>query len=186
MKIDPYKHEERYKRWMEKVKVKGIEGISKQNSEIIIQYVTDMEHGLNVSLKSVKDGRSFIRLNTIKEKMIFFARKFKDIYNIDEIIGINEDQLVLFFSKMQKGEILRLDGKRYLSTNYFVKTFKAFWHWYQTINRKKGVDVQDITTDLDSRGENPKCSMMCERPDRVYIRSTTLLTQLNIRNVFNY
>lgn len=74
MKIDPYKHEERYKRWFENAKVEGIIGISKENSNLIIQYVLDMEHGLNVSLKSVKGGRSYIRLNTIKEKMIFITK----------------------------------------------------------------------------------------------------------------
>ncbi len=162
MKVDPYKHEERYKKWLEKVRIKGIEGISKINSDLIIQYVTDMEHGLNVSLKSVKGGRSYIRLNTIKEKMVFFAKKFKEIYGLEDITKINEDQVVLFFSKMQKGDILRQDGKRYLSTNYFVKTFKAFWHWYQTINRKKGIEIQDITIDLDSRGEKPKWVYLTE------------------------
>jgi len=162
MKIDPYKHEEKYKRWMEKVKVEGIPDISKENSKIILQYILDMEHGLNVSLKSVKGGRSYIRLNTIKEKTIFFSKKFKEIYNLDNITQINEDQLVLFFSKMQKGDIARQDGKRYLSTNYFVKVFKAFWHWYQTINRKKGIILLDITIDLDSRGEKPKWVYLTE------------------------
>lgn len=52
-----------------KIKVESIVGISKENSDLIIQYVLDMEHGLNVSLKSIKGGRGYIRLNTIKEKM---------------------------------------------------------------------------------------------------------------------
>ena len=162
MKIDTYKHEERYKRWIGNIKDEGIIGISKENSDLIIQYVLDMEHGLNVSLKSVKGGRSYIRLNTIREKMVFFSKKFKIIYDLDNLTKISEDQLVLFFSKMQKGEILRRDGKRYISTNYFVKTFKAFWHWWQTINRKKGIDIQDITIDLDSRGEKPKWVYLTE------------------------
>jgi hypothetical protein len=162
MKVDPYKHEERYKKWLEKVKSEGIEGISKENSDITIQYVTDMEHGLNVSSKNVRGGRSFIRLNTIKEKMIYFSKKFKEIYGLEKITDITEDQLVLFFSKMQKGDILRKDGKRYLSTNYFVKVFKAFWHWHQTVNRKKGIILPDITIDLDTRGEKPKWVYLTE------------------------
>ena len=48
-----------------------------------MQYVTDMEHGLNVSLKSSKGGRSYIRLNTIREKMYFFSRRFNEIYGLD-------------------------------------------------------------------------------------------------------
>lgn len=90
MKIDPYNHEERYKRWTEKIKVEDILGISKENSDLIIQYVTDMEHGLNVSLKSVKGGRSYIRLNTIKEKMVFFSKKLKVI-----MIVMKKEQLIV-------------------------------------------------------------------------------------------
>jgi hypothetical protein len=162
MKIDPYKHEERYKKWLEKVKAKGIEGISKENSEIVLQYVTDMEHGLNVSSKNFRGGRSFIRLNTIKEKMIYFSKKFKEIYGLERVIDMSEDQLVLFFSKMQKGDITRQDGKRYLSTNYFVKVFKAFWHWHQTVNRKNEITLPDITIDLDTRREKPKWVYLTE------------------------
>ena len=162
MKIDPYKHKERYENWKEKVSISGMEGISKDNSDIIIKYVTDMEHGLNVSSVSVKGGRSFIRLNTIREKMNFFAIKFEEIYKLKDITQITEPQLILFFSKMQKGEILRKDGKQYMSVNYFVKTFKAFWYWWQTINRKKGIEIQDITVDLDYRGTKPKWVYLTE------------------------
>lgn len=162
MRIDPYKHKERYENWKEKVLVSGMNGISKENSNLIIQYVTDMEHGLNVSSVSVKGGRSFIRLNTIKEKMNFFANKFEEIYGLKNITEITEPQLILFFSKMQKGEILRKDGKQYMSVNYFVKTFKAFWHWYMKIQKKKGIEIQDITGDLDSRGTKPKWVYLTE------------------------
>ncbi len=120
MKIDPYKHEERFKAWMQKVRETGIPEMSKENSDLTIQYLSDMEHGLNVSLKNVKGGISYIRLNTLREKMIFYSRKFKEIYGLDNITKITEDQLVLLFSKMQKGEIVKQNGERYLSTNYFV------------------------------------------------------------------
>jgi len=69
VKIDPCKHEERWDRWKERT-ANGIPNISKTNSDLIIQYITDMEHGLNVSAKSVKGGRSYIRLNTLREKMV--------------------------------------------------------------------------------------------------------------------
>lgn len=68
MKIDPYQHKEKYKVWQERVK-SGIPDITKANSDIILSYLHDMEYGLNVSMKSVKGGRSFIRLNTLREKV---------------------------------------------------------------------------------------------------------------------
>jgi len=42
MKIDPYKHKERYLNWKEKVNERGIPGISKANSDLILRYLYDM------------------------------------------------------------------------------------------------------------------------------------------------
>ncbi|VVB79947.1 Phage integrase family protein [uncultured archaeon] len=162
MKVDPYNHEKRYKDWKARVLISGIPDISKQNSDLILKYVEDMEHGLNVSMKSPKGARSYIRLNTIREKMFYFSRKFEEIYNISCVTDITEDQLILFFSKMRKGEIVRNDGKTFQSINYFVKVFKAFWHWWQVINRKQGKEILDITVDLDSRGEKPSWVYLTE------------------------
>ena len=161
MKIDPYKHEERWNRWKEKT-ANRIPDISKKNSDIIKRYLHDMEHGLNVSAKSVKGGRSYIRLNSLTEKMVYYAKKFNEVYGLDDLTQIREDQVMLFFSKMRKGEICRQDGKPYLSIPSFVKIFKAFWHWWQIINRKKGVEIQDVTIDLDSRGTKPKWVYLTE------------------------
>jgi hypothetical protein len=41
MKIDPYNHEGKYKAWKEKSKRNGIEGVSKENSDLILKYVED-------------------------------------------------------------------------------------------------------------------------------------------------
>ena len=49
MKIDPYNHEERYKKWKAQVVISGIPNISKKNSDLILRYLYDMEHGINVS-----------------------------------------------------------------------------------------------------------------------------------------
>lgn len=162
MKIDPYKHEERFLKWKEGVLEKGIPGITKFNSDLIIQYVTDMEHGINISTTNKKGGRSYIRLNTIREKMVFFAKKFKTEYNLDKLTDIEETQLTLLFSKMRKGQIRKIDGGIYKSTDYFVKCFKAFWHWYMKINRKKGEKILDITEDLDSRSSKPEWVYLTE------------------------
>jgi hypothetical protein len=70
MKIDQYKHKERYLAWKESVK-QGIPEISKANSDLILHYLTDMEKGINIASKSVKGSRSFIRLNTLRAKLIF-------------------------------------------------------------------------------------------------------------------
>jgi len=154
MKIDPYKHKERWEKWKESVK-DSIPEISKINSDIILKYLNDMEHGINISSINKKGSRSFIRLNTLREKIIFFAKRFKIVYGLENITEINEEQLCLFFSKVRSGEIKRQDGKEYSSISDFVKVFKAFWHWHQKINKKKGIEIKDITSDLDTRQEKP-------------------------------
>jgi hypothetical protein len=156
MKIDPYNHERRYKNWKKNVLKAGIKRVSKENERLIIDYVFDMENGLNVASGSVKGGRSYIRLNTLIEKTIFFSRRFKERFDIDDISKISEEQLLLFFTQMKNGEVLRNDGEKYIGVANFVKLFKSFWHWYQKVNRKKGIEIKDITLDLDTKQNKPK------------------------------
>jgi len=161
MKIDPYKHKERYLKWKEETK-DFIQGITPENSEIIKKYVNDMEHGVNVAASNVKGPRSYIRLNTLRTKLIFFAKNFKELYDINKITDVSEEQVCHFFVEMKNGVIKRRDGGIYAAVPNYVKVFKAFWHWHQKINRKKGVEIQDITLDLDTKQEKPKWVYLSE------------------------
>ena len=154
MKIDPYKHEEKYLKWKNEVK-EGIPDISKENSDIILKYLGDMEKGLNIAKGSVRGSRGYPRLFTLKGKMVFFAKKFKEFYGLDKITDITEEQLLGFFSDMRNGIIKKNDGEKYISLETQGKAFKAFWHWHQKISKKQGKEVQEITADLDSRSEKP-------------------------------
>lgn len=74
-KKDPYKHKERYHRWL-KENISGIKEISLTNSSLILAYLYDMQEGLNVSIKSKKGPRSYTRLNNIIQRMVFLAKNF--------------------------------------------------------------------------------------------------------------
>jgi integrase len=161
MKVDPYQHEERFLSWKESVKT-GIPDISKENSDIILDYIFDMEHGLNISNKNVKGARSFIRLNSLKQRMIFMCKKFENIYGAKDITKIKERELHTFFTDMRNGIIKRVDGKVYQNPADFVRILKAFWHWHQKVNRKKGIEIYDITQDLDTSSEKPKWVYLTE------------------------
>ncbi|MEK6917816.1 MAG: hypothetical protein AABW51_02610 [Nanoarchaeota archaeon] len=161
MKIDPYKHKERYLKWRESVK-EGISRINSYNSDLILKYLDDMENGMNVAKGNVKGSRSYIRLNTLREKMRFFSLRFKERYNLDKITDVSEEQLCVFFSEMKRGVIKRKDGKSYIAIAYSVKCFKAFWHWYQKISKKSGKEILDITSDLDTREDKPKWVYLTE------------------------
>ena len=160
-KKDVYKHKERYLKWMEE-NLNGIKNISVINSSLILSYLSDMQKGLNISAKSKKGARSYTRLNNIRQRMIFLIKKFEAIYNLEEVSRIEEEQLHDFFNKIRNGTLKRVDGKVYQDPVNFVKIFKAFWHWHQKVNRKKGVNIDDITIDLDTSVEKPKWVYLTE------------------------
>jgi len=154
MKIDPYKHKEVFLKWKDKT-IDGIAGISKPNSDIILQYISDMENGLNVSSKSIKGPRSYIRLNNLRQRMIFLAKNIEQHCSIN-LPDISEEQIIKFFNSMRNGTVKRIDGKCYRSVVDFVKPFKAFWHWHIKVNKKKGIEITDITEDIDASNPKPR------------------------------
>ncbi len=154
MKIDPYDHQKKYLEW--KVKIGNrIPNLSEKNSRIVLDYVFDMEHGLNVASVSRKGARSFIRLNNIKQRVIYLVKQFEDRYGLVDVTQLNERTLHEFFTDVKNGVIKRYDGQVYKSPADYVKIFKSFWHWHQKVNRKRGVDVEDISVDLDTSVDKP-------------------------------
>jgi len=154
MRLDPHNYKERYLAWKSSVN-EGIPDISKRNSELIMNYITDMEHGLNVASVSKKGARSYARLGNIRQRMIFLTKLFEEKYNLQDITQVSERNLHELFTGMRNGTIPRLDGKPYKCPSNYVKIFKAFWHWWQKINRKQGVDISDLTLDLDTSNDKP-------------------------------
>lgn len=154
MKIDPYKHKEKYLAWRESVR-NGIPDVTKGNFDLITRYLNDMEIGANIAKGSSKGARSFIRLNTLRDKLCFFSKKFKEKYGIDNITEIKEEQLIQFFASMKNGTIRKIDGGIYCSVDTYAGVFKSFWHWWIKINKKNSIEVQDITADLDTKQEKP-------------------------------
>ena len=112
MKIDPHNHKERWLNWKAKNKTR-IPEISKENSNLILQYLNDMEKGINISRVNKKGGRSYIRINSLKTRRVFLAKKFEQRYNLNQITNLKEEQLLNFFADMRNGEIKTKDGKTY-------------------------------------------------------------------------
>jgi len=203
MKLDPYKHKERYLTWKEKTK-EGIEGLGEYNSQILKRYLSDMERGLNVATGSAKGPRGFSRLNTIKDRFMVFSKNFKELYNLDKITDISEEQLVGFFTDMRNGVIKTRAGTAFKSTETLSRIFKAFWHWWMKVNKKQGVEIKEITADLDTRQEKPAWVYLTEEQVRTLcnnakyeykvlmmflfdtgIRSPTELMNVKVSDLFN-
>jgi hypothetical protein len=160
-KLDPYKNKERYLAWKEKNQSK-ISEISKENSEITLRFLNDMEAGLNIGSGSKKGSRSYIRLNVLKQRMIALSKLFERRFGLSKITNITEEQIFGYFSDMRNGIIKRNDGKNYISPKNFVKDFKTFWHWWIKVNRKEGIEIKDITLDLDTSGHKPEWVYLTE------------------------
>jgi integrase len=105
---------------------------------------------------------------------------------------------------MRNGEIKRMDGKEYIGTADYIKVFKAFWHWHQKTKRKQGIEIQDITIDLDTSRDKPKwvyltekqVKQMCENAKYDYkvlmmflfdtgIRAPTELMNVKVSDLYN-
>jgi integrase len=173
MKLDPYKHKERYLRWKEKIAREGcIEGLSKENSDIILQYLHDMEIGMNVATKSIKGARSPVRLNKLIVRMSMLAKKFSEIYGLNNITNVTELQVVTYFAKMRSGEIVKNNGEPYKSARDLTQVFKSFWHWWMKMNKKRGIEILDITTELDCSRDKPEWVYLTEKEVRLMWESS--------------
>jgi len=147
MKRDLFHHEENYKRWKkETLNSKGElnpdyieEGLTKENSKLYLQYFYDLEDGRNMPKNSKRGGRDLKTLNRLRSKIlrIFILLQGEGIKDIRKS---QESQVTKFFSKwIREGH----------SVDY-SKRFKAFWHWWMTVNRKQGKLLGDITEDLQT------------------------------------
>lgn len=157
-RFDPYKHEQAYNSW----KRKGcpLDGVTPASARFIRDIIADMEIGANVNPSSKKGARSFGRLRNLKAKMHTMTLLLQQEYGIQSLADLeNQDmKILLFFKNMREGKYKsrRVEGEVLQAVGTYARAFKTFWHWYMRIKRKEGVDVRDITIDLDATSVKPK------------------------------
>lgn len=156
MKKDPYNNKGTFEKWLSSIeKEQSIDGLNEKNSSLIISFIKDFRLGLNVSKQSKKGERSYARLNHLRHKVIFILALLEK-KGIPDVTKLKPQYLHGLFSDMREGRIKTRKGTPYKSTGDYIKAFKTFWHWHQKIMKKKGEIIEDITEDLDTRGEKPK------------------------------
>ncbi|MEO0126326.1 MAG: site-specific integrase [candidate division WOR-3 bacterium] len=157
MKVDIYGHKRRYENWKKDVVKEGEVGLTKKNSDILIQYIFDMEIGANVSKVSKKGGRSYPRLNNLRQRLAQIIRMLQKRGIVDITIKNKSFFLKLqkevnkLFSDMKNGTVKTHRGEVYKSASDYGRVFKAFWNWYMKVNRKKNIIIPDITEDIDTK-----------------------------------
>ena len=158
VKYDPHNHKRYYERWKEGGS--SLPEISPQNATIIRRYLEDMEIGANVSPSTKKGSRSYGLLRNLKAKLQTLFMLMEEELGIECVTELyNRDMDILkFFRKFREGQLRcrRIRCKPLKAIGTYARVFKAFWHWYQREQRKKGETLLDITVDLDSRDDKPK------------------------------
>ena len=158
MKRDIRNDQARYNAWIEEVKETGIPNLTKENSDLIIQHIEDMEAGRNVNRKSKAGRRGYNTLNTRKSWLITIFKNLEKI-GIKDVAKITEKQIHNFFDDVKKGIIKKQNGGTYgKSVRDQVKAFRALWNWYMKAQRKlynetngkKGKLIIDITEELSA------------------------------------
>jgi len=166
-RLDPYNHKQRHENWL---KSKSISGISKSNEKILIKFLDDMAIGVNISKGSKKGARSSIRLNTLRQRLSFIVKELEK-RKIKDIRKVTAQDLHKLFEDMRTGRLSTKTGTAYKSTGDYIKVFKTFFHWYQKISKEK---IEDITSDLDTRGEKPKFVYFTEKDSNNILNEATI------------
>jgi len=158
MKRDIRNDQARYNAWIEEVKETGIPNLTKENSDLIIQHIEDMEAGRNVNRKSKAGRRGYNTLNTRRSWLIVIFKNLEK-RGIKDITEITEKQIHDFFDDVKKGIVKTQKGKTYgKSVRDQIKAFRALWNWYMKTQRKlhnetngeKGKLIIDITEELSA------------------------------------
>ncbi|MBT4604273.1 hypothetical protein HOC01_01410 [archaeon] len=155
MKLDPHKHQHFYDNW--KKKGMQLKGLSAANAKLLRDYLEDMELGHNINPASKKGSRSPGRLRNQKGKLHAILLTLQQRTTKKSVTKITELEILSYFGDMRKGKVNSpRTGKPYNATGSYVKSFKAFYHWYMRSSKKKGKIIADITEELDSKDEKPK------------------------------
>ena len=158
MKKDLYKHKERFANWKKKGR---IDDVSEVNSNLIVDYLSDMENGMYVTRVG---SLSYSRLNNLRQRMGFIIREIERLYGGKNLSDLTDREAVSFFRMMREGEILTKNGERYISVPDYINVFKAFWHWFQRVENERGNVVKDITAYIDtSKIKDPDFGYINER-----------------------
>lgn len=194
MKRDIFHHSINWENWKKELTPDYIEeGLTKENSKFYIQYLLDLELGANIPKTARKGARDVKTINRLRSKMICIFKLLQK-NKISDVSKATEEQITKIFSDWTKEH----------SSDY-AKRFKAFWHWWMNINRKKGKIIGDVTEDLSTAPTNDGSSFVWLNKDefdefRKYfddnkqtmllfcfdslIRAPTELSSLKVENIF--
>jgi hypothetical protein len=156
MKRDGYNFTDAWDSW--KKNNKTISGIKKEDSALLLEFLKDMELGLNIS-KIKKGKRTAGTLLNLAKHNIFFAKNFKKSF-----LKLTKEDLHRLEQEVDTGKIKKRNGDRFTAFGNYIKDFKVFWHWLQKTNKVN----TDITEDISSKTPKPSWVYLTEDQARTF------------------
>ena len=151
MKRDPYRSKERWETWKKNNK-KLIQGIAPANSKLILDFLNDMEKGMNTPPRC-KGPRHPTTLLNLRDHLLFFANNLKNPF-----VKLTKIQIHNFDKKVRDGKIKKRNGKPFTAFGNYIKNFKTFWGWLVRTGRVK----ENITIDLTKQTKKPSWVYLTE------------------------
>lgn len=151
MKRDAYNFEGNWEAWKQN-HYDGMKGIRKEDHKLLIEFLKDMELGLNTPVgRKGKRGPGTL-LNLAQHNLLFLE-------NFDKpLVKLTKQDLHSLEDKIVKGKIERKRGGNFTQFGNYIKDFKVFWHWLQRVGKVK----EDITVDISAKTTKPSWVFLSE------------------------
>jgi integrase len=140
VKQDIYHNKDRWEAW--KGQEKKFEDVSPYNSKLLINFLDDMEKGVNTPKK--KGNRTPTTLINQRDHIAFFLKHIKK-----PITQVTKDEIHNFVKKVEDGGIKKRDGRKFTAFGNYVKDLKSFFGWLVRTNKTK----INITSDLSKTND---------------------------------
>lgn len=163
-KRDPYNNSKRWGNWKRENFNRTPEGIRKEDWKILIEFLKDMELGLNTpnGIKGKRDCGTLLNLSSHNK---LFLENFKK-----PLLKLSKQDLHNLENDIEKGKILKRNGEKFTAFGNYIKDFKAFWSW---MLRTKRVS-EKITEDITSKTKKPDWVFLTEQQIKTFFNELDL------------
>ncbi len=149
---DPYNNIQRWESWRKKYYKEIPKGIKKEDWKILIDFLKDMELGINTpkEKKGKRDSGTLLNLSSHNQ---FFLRNFKK-----SLKKLTKEDLHLLEKEVGEGKIKTKNGKNFIAFGNYIKDFKVFWNW----GLRTKVFEENIVEDISSKTDKPSWVYLTE------------------------
>jgi len=161
---DPYKNKERWDNWKQTHFKKNPKGIRKEDWKLLIEFLNDMELGMNTPVgKNGKRGAGTL-LNLSSHNQLFL-KNFKK-----PLLKLTKKDLHGLESDIDTGKILKRNGEKFTAFGNYIKDFQVFWNWMVRVGKVK----ENITEDISCKTDKPSWVYLSEEQIKEFFNQLSL------------